>query len=164
MTSATPTTGESEPFSYEVPPPETLSFDGPSPSSPSTLSPGTLCFEIPAPETRLDAQSAFERRERRRESLRVQARICLDGESPLEAHTVDLSPHGLAITTTHPLNVNQECNIELGISVPGLATSPALRASVRYCARLREDSYRIGMKFTAVSIEAAELIAAALDL
>jgi hypothetical protein len=157
MTSATPPT-PSEPFSFEVPPPEPVSLDA------SSGAPGTLCFEMPAPDTRSTERSTLDRREKRRESLRVQARICLDGESPLDAHTVDLSPHGLAITTTHPLNVDQECTVELGISVPGLARSPGLRASVRYCARLREDRFRIGMKFTSVSIEAAELITAALDL
>ncbi|HVY80319.1 MAG TPA: hypothetical protein VG994_05000 [Steroidobacteraceae bacterium] len=54
--------------------------------------------------------------------------------------------------------------MELGISVPELAPPPPLRASVRYCARLREDQYRIGMKFTAVSVEAAELLVAVLGL
>jgi hypothetical protein len=39
-----------------------------------------------------------------------------------------------------------------------------LRASVCYCAQLGEEEFRIGMKFTAVSIEAAELIVAVLGL
>ena len=104
-----------------------------------------------------------ERRIRERSSLRVQARILVDGEA-LEADTVDLSPHGVAVTSTRQLNIDQECSVELGISVAALAAPPSLRASVRYCAQLAEGRFRIGMKFTAVSIEAAELIVNALEL
>ena len=104
-----------------------------------------------------------ERRIRERSSLRVQARIVVDGEA-IEADTVDLSPHGVAVTATHQLNIEQECSIELGISVASLAAPPKLSASVRYCAQLAEGRFRIGMKFTAVSIEAAELIVDALEL
>jgi hypothetical protein len=107
--------------------------------------------------------AAAERRTRPRAVLRVQARILVDGEV-IEADTVDLSPHGIAVTATRALNIEQECSVELGISVASLATPPQLRASVRYCARLADDRFRIGMKFTAVSIEAAELIVDALDL
>ena len=108
----------------------------------------------PAPE---------ERRVRERSVLRVQARILVDNEA-IEVDTVDLSPHGLAVKSRLPLNIDQECSIELGISVASLVTPPMLRASVRYCARLSEDRFRIGMKFTAVSIEAAELLVEALEL
>ena len=131
---------------------------------------GAFSFDLPAPDSfSFDAPVPFEhleseRRERRREVLQVQARICVEGDSQLDVHTVDLSSHGLAITSKRPLNVNQECRVELGISAPELASPPALRASVRYCARLREDQFRIGMKFSAVSIEAAELLVAALGL
>jgi hypothetical protein len=104
-----------------------------------------------------------DRRTRERSSLRVQARILVDGEA-IEADTVDLSPHGVAVSSTCPLNIEQECSIELGISVASLAAPPKLRASVRYCAQLAEGRFRIGMKFTAVSIEAAELIVDALAL
>jgi hypothetical protein len=128
---------EGEPFSFELAPPEQL-----------------LSFEL----TQID------RREKPRHVLRVQARIRPDGDEALVAHTADLSAHGLALTSSHPLNVEQECDVELGISVPEPARPPALRASVRYCARLRDGEYRIGMKFTTVSIEAAELIVAALGL
>jgi hypothetical protein len=106
---------------------------------------------------------ADERRTRARTTLRVQARILIDGEA-IEADTVDLSPHGVAVTSTRPLNIDQECSIELGITVASLASPPPLRASVRYCARMGEDRFRIGMKFIAVSIEAAELIVQALEL
>lgn len=106
---------------------------------------------------------AEERRIRDRTVLRVQARILVDDEA-IEADTVDLSPYGVAVTSTRPLNIEQECSIELGISVASLAAPPKLRASVRYCAQLAEGRFRIGMKFTAVSIEAAELIVEALEL
>lgn len=104
-----------------------------------------------------------ERRVGDRMVLRVQARILVDDEA-IEADTVDLSPHGVAVTSTRQLNIEQECSIELGISVASLAAPPKLRASVRYCAQLAEGRFRIGMKFTSVSIEAAELIVEALEL
>ena len=107
--------------------------------------------------------SPSERRVQERAVLRVQARILVDSEA-IEVDTVDLSPHGVAVTSKLPLNIDQECSIELGISVASLAAPPKLRASVRYCAQLAEDRFRIGMKFTAVSIEAAELIVEALEL
>src|SRR3569833_305780 len=104
-----------------------------------------------------------DRRISERAILRVQARILVDNEA-IEADTIDLSPHGVAVTATKPLNIEQECSIELGISVATLATPPLLRASVRYCAQIGEGRFRIGMKFTAVSIEAAELLVEALEL
>ena len=141
MTSAT-SPPESSAFSFEAPLPDGFSFD----------------FAPPETETEPD------RRYRHREVLRVQARISADGEPALDVHTIDLSAHGIAITSKQPLNVNQECSVELGISVAEIANPPALRASVRYCARLHDDQFRIGMKFTAVSVEAAELIVAVLGL
>lgn len=109
-------------------------------------------------------QHSMDRRHQPREVIRALARICIEGDPPLDTHAVDLSAHGLAVTSNRPLNVGLECRIELGISAPELARPPELRASIRYCARLREDQYRIGMKFTRVSVEAAELIVAVLGL
>ena len=104
-----------------------------------------------------------DRRVRERSVLRVQARILVDSEA-IEADTIDLSPHGIAVTATRPLNIDQECSVELGITAASLAAPPMLRASVRYCAQLAEGRFRIGMKFTTVSIEAAELLVEALEL
>ncbi len=154
MTSTT-LPADSEPLSFEVPPP---SFDAPSPDD-------SMTFELPCPEAAFSFEvPAPERREKAREVIRVLARIRVGDEPPLDVHTIDLSAHGIAITSTRPLNVDQECDVELGISAPEIARPPALRASVRYCARLRDDQYRIGMKFTTVSVEAAELIVAVLGL
>jgi len=103
-----------------------------------------------APEDRRDGQ---------RKRLRVQARICLDGESQLEAHTIDLSHHGVSVTSPRQLGEGVGCTVELGGE---LAAPPALRAEVRYCTPLCDGQFRIGMRFTSVSIEAAELILAVL--
>jgi hypothetical protein len=136
---------EGEPLSFELAPPERV-----------------FSFEL----TRSDSfeLSQSDRREMPRHAIQVQARIRLDGDEPLDALTADLSAHGLAITSARPLNVGLECNVDLGINGPEAARPPALRASVCYCARLRDGEFRVGMKFTAVSIEAAELIVAALGL
>lgn len=139
----------------------------PAESEPISIELTELAFDTTETAIELAPPEHLERAERRgrsRQVMRVQARICVEGDQPLDAHTVDLSAHGLAVTSSRPLNVDQECNVELGISAQGLAQPPALRASVRYCARLRDGEFRIGMKFTAVSIEAAELLVAALEL
>lgn len=118
-------------------------------------------FEFPidptAPET-----DRPDRRGASRKVLRIQARIVPQGEPPLCVQTLDLSPAGVSITTAEPMSVGLECAVELGISIPALAAPPGLRARVRYCAQLGPGQYRIGMKFTWVSIEAAELLAAVL--
>ena len=114
-------------------------------------------LELPAGET-----GTAERRHSYRKVLRVRAQIIPDGDEPLGVHTIDLSHEGVSITSGTPLNVGQECSVELGISIPKLAQPPGLRAGVRYCAQLGAGQYRIGMKFTWVSIEAAELLAAVL--
>ena len=149
MTSAT-SPADSEPVSFELPSP---------PPAPDVIS-----CELSLPEDSTFELAMRERRAAKREVIRVRARVTPEGDSPLDVHTVDLSAHGLAITSTQPLNVDQECNVELGISVPEIASPPVLRASVRYCAHLREDQFRIGMRFTAVSVEAAELLVAVLEL
>jgi PilZ domain len=174
MTSAT-SPAENEAFSFEMSPPapfppdltqsECLSLELPLPDLARFEAPSAEAFSFELTQDALSFEpSSADRREKAREVIRVEARICLDGESPLDVHTIDLSAHGLAINSTRPLNVGQECTVELGITVPEIAQPAKLRASVRYCARLREDKYRIGMKFTNVSVEAAELIVAVLGL
>jgi hypothetical protein len=116
--------------------------------------------EVREASTRL---TASDRRASARKVIRVRACIRVAGEALLDADTIDLSHGGVSVTSKEPLNLGQECSVELGISVPEIATPPVLRAGVRYCARLREGEYRIGLKFTFVSIEAAELIVAALS-
>lgn len=103
-----------------------------------------------------------DRRQSPRKVMQVQARVLLDGDAPLDAQTVDLSHHGVSITLSRQMNVGQECVVELGVSVPEIANPPVLRAGVCYCSRMRDGEFRIGMKFTEVSIEAAELIVAVL--
>ena len=110
----------------------------------------------------LTERAAAERRQSPRKVMQVQARVRVEDDTPLDAQTVDLSHHGVSITLSRPLNVGLECIVELGVSVPEIASPPALRAAVRYCSRMREGEFRIGMKFTSVSIEAAELIVAVL--
>jgi len=103
-----------------------------------------------------------DRRQSPRKVMQVQARVLLEGDTPLQTQTVDLSHHGVSVTSPRQLNVGQECTVELGVSVPEIARPPVLRAGVCYCSRMREGEFRIGMKFTEVSIEAAELIVAVL--
>jgi len=107
------------------------------------------------------AQSA-DRRLSPRKTMQVLARVRVEGDTPVDAQTVDLSCHGVSITSSRQLNVGQECIVELGVSVPEIASPPVLRAAVCYCSRMREGAFRIGLKFTSVSIEAAELIVAVL--
>jgi c-di-GMP-binding flagellar brake protein YcgR len=118
------------------------------------------------PLTNIRAVSAeltgSDRRTSARKVMRVEARISVPGSGALDAHTVDLSLGGVSITSLQQLDQGQECVVELGISAPEIAPAPALRARVRYCARLRDGQYRIGFKFSSVSIEAAELLVAVL--
>jgi c-di-GMP-binding flagellar brake protein YcgR len=123
------------------------------------MSPGEPLVNIRAASIK---QSGSNRRTSERRVMRVQARISIPGDAPLDVHTVDLSLGGVSITSLHPLSHGLECIVELGISAPDLAAPPALRARVRYCARMRDSQYRIGFKFSSVSIEAAELIVAVL--
>ena len=123
------------------------------------MSPGESLVNIEAASVE---QTGSDRRTSARKVMRVQARISIPGDAPLDVHTVDLSFGGVSITSSQPLNEGQECSVELGISAPEIAPSPALRARVRYCGRLRDGQYRIGLKFSSVSIEAAELMVAVL--
>jgi len=107
-------------------------------------------------------RAAADRRLSPRKVMQVLARISVEGTAPLDVQTVDLSHHGVSITSSLQLNIGQECIVELGVGVPEIANSPVLRAAVRYCSRMREGEFRIGMQFTSVSIEAAELIVAVL--
>jgi hypothetical protein len=110
----------------------------------------------PAPLKRAKA----DRRLGPRKVINVRARISVSGDAPLDAQTADLSHHGVSINSLQQLNVGAECIIELGVSVPEMGDPPSLRAVVRYCAPVRAGTFRIGMEFTKVSIEAAELLAA----
>ncbi len=117
----------------------------------------------PAPEEPADDLHA-EPENRGPRRPRVQARI-------LGRQRSDRGRHRRPVTARHrrdghaPLNIDQECSIELGISVASLATPPMLRALGRVTARsMAEGRFRIGMKFTTVSIEAAELLVEALEL
>jgi hypothetical protein len=107
-------------------------------------------------------RAAADRRVSPRKVMQVQARVRVEGVEPFDVQTADLSHHGVSITSSWQLNLGQECIVELGVSVPEIASPPALRGTVRYCSRMREGEFRIGLQFTSVSIEAAELIVAVL--
>lgn len=104
-----------------------------------------------------------ERRATSRKAIRVRARITLEGEILFLADTIDLSHGGLSITSKQPLNLEQRCNVELATGVPGVAKPPVVQAEVVYCARWREGEYRIGLRFTFVSVDAEALINAVLN-
>lgn len=106
--------------------------------------------------------AASERRAAPRKAISVRARVVVEGAAALDVDTIDLSHGGVCITSRQPLNLELSCIIEIAIGVPELGSPPLLRAAVCYCARLKSGKYRIGLKFTHVSIEAAELIVAAL--
>ena len=110
----------------------------------------------------LVGKSDADRRQSPRKVMQVLARVLVAADEPLETQTVDLSHHGVSITSPRQLNVGQECIVELGVSVPEIASPPVLRGAVCYCSRMKEGEFRIGLKFTSVSIEAAELIVAVL--
>jgi len=106
---------------------------------------------------------AIDRRSNSRKVIRVRARITVEAGDPLDVETIDLSHGGVGVTSKRPLNLEQKCGVELGAGALEMATSPVLHARVCYCARLGNGDYRLGLKFTFVSIEAAELIVAALS-
>lgn len=106
---------------------------------------------------------ANDRRSSSRKVIRVRARITVEGDEALDVETIDLSHGGVGVTSKRPLNLEQKCGVELGAGALELTTPPVLQARVCYCARMSEGEYRLGLKFTFVSIEAAELIVAALS-
>jgi hypothetical protein len=103
-----------------------------------------------------------ERRIDPRKVMRVRARVSVEGDAPLDAQTVDLSLNGVSITSTQQVNVGAQCSVELGVSVPEIGSPPVLRTVVRYCGRMSEGRFRVGMQFIAVSAEAAKLLTAVL--
>jgi c-di-GMP-binding flagellar brake protein YcgR len=103
-----------------------------------------------------------ERRAKARKTIRARTWLHVGRGNPLEASTVDLSYGGLCVTSNQPLSPGQECQVELDVHVPSDAPRRVLPSRVCHCAALRTGEYRIGLRFTSLAMEDAQLILAML--
>lgn len=103
-----------------------------------------------------------ERRETRRQSVGIRAKITVPGMSVLPAHTVDLSRVGASITLPFQLEVGQKCLIDLELAACGRTSVFHIPAEIRYCVPMGTARFRAGLRFGEVDEETDALIAAAL--
>ena len=103
-----------------------------------------------------------ERREARRQSVGIRAKITVPGMSVLPAHTVDLSRGGASITLPFQLELGQKCLIDLELAACGRTSVFHIPAEIRYCVPMGTSRFRAGLRFGEVDAETDALIAAAL--
>jgi hypothetical protein len=103
-----------------------------------------------------------ERREARRMSVGIRAKITVPGMSVLPAHTVDLSRGGASITLPFQLELGQKCLIDLELAACGCTSVFHIPAQIRYCVPIGTARFRAGLLFGEVDAETDALIAAAL--
>lgn len=100
-----------------------------------------------------------ERRTDHRRPLRTPVTIVAPGKGAREGKTLDLSLSGLSVVVREPLAAHDQCALRFFLSVAGKRCPVEARATVVYCVCSGVDGFRLGLRFGAVSNEAAALIA-----
>jgi hypothetical protein len=103
-----------------------------------------------------------ERRESKRKSIGIRAKVTVPGKSVLPAHTVDLSRAGASITLPFQLASGQKCLIDLELAACGMTSVFHIPAEVRYCVQMGTARFRAGVRFGTVDPATEALIEAAL--
>lgn len=100
-----------------------------------------------------------ERRVERRRPLRAPVTIAVAGKGMHEGKTLDLSLSGLSVLVREPLAANDQCALRFMVPVGTKRCQVEARATVMYCVCSGMDGFRVGIRFGAVSNDAASLIA-----
>ena len=111
-----------------------------------------------AATVRLDNDSSYARESNdRRVAIWGQAKLALPGDVVIHGYAMDISSRSVRISSRQALALNQTCALYLSVRCRGKTLKMTVGVKISSCICC-SDSFQLGLQFTAVDPEAAEMI------
>jgi c-di-GMP-binding flagellar brake protein YcgR len=104
--------------------------------------------------TKLDS----ERRIAARKVVNLVAKVQLPDGTVLHGHSADISQTGIGLVSPCMLHPDEQCSLQIDLSVCGMNLELNLAGKVCYCHPSAEGKFRAGMRFVAMDANAAQLL------
>ncbi len=104
------------------------------------------------------AQLASERRTATRKVINLLAKVQLPDGAVLNGHSADISQTGIGLVAPRMLQSDEECTLQIDLSVCGMEMELKLVGCVCYCYRQGEGKFRAGLRFVGLDANAAHLL------
>jgi hypothetical protein len=99
-----------------------------------------------------------ERRIATRKVVQMLARVQLPDGTVLDGHSTDISQTGIGLFSPRMLHADEECTLQIDLSVCGMNMELRLAGKVCYCQPQGEGRFRAGMRFVGMDTNAAHLL------
>jgi hypothetical protein len=102
--------------------------------------------------------SEHERRIATRKVVSMLAKVQLPDGTVLDGHSTDISQTGIGLFSPRMLHPEEECTLQIDLSVCGMSMELRLAGRVCYCHPQGEGKFRAGMRFVGMSADTAHLL------
>jgi len=114
---------------------------------------------VPAELSELElAKLERERRIATRKVVSMRAKVQLPDGSVLHGHSTDISQTGIGLFSPRMLHPEDECSLQIDLSVCGMEMELRLLGRVCYCHQQGDGKFRAGMRFVGLDAKAAQLL------
>lgn len=104
------------------------------------------------------AEQASERRIATRKVVSLLAKVQLPDGTVLHGHSTDISQTGIGLFSPRMLYPEEQCTLQIDLSVCGMNMELRLAGRVCYCHPQGEGKFRAGMRFVGMDAEAGQLL------
>lgn len=104
------------------------------------------------------AKLESERRIATRKVVNLLAKVQLPDGTVLHGHSTDISQTGIGLFSPRMLQTEEECTLQIDLSVCGMELELRLVGRVCYCHPQSEGKFRAGMRFVGLDATAAQLL------
>ena len=114
---------------------------------------------VPAELSELElAKLERERRVATRKVVSMIAKVQLPDGTVLHGHSTDISQTGIGLFSPRMLEAEEECTLQIDLSVCGMEMELRLVGRVCYCHPQGDNKFRAGMRFVGLDPDAAQLL------
>ena len=99
-----------------------------------------------------------ERRIAARKVVSLMAQVQLPDGTVLHGHSTDISQTGIGLFSPRMLEPEEECTLQIDLSVCGMEMELRLVGRVCYCHPQGDRKFRAGMRFVGLDANAADLL------
>ena len=104
------------------------------------------------------AKQDSERRIATRKVVNMMAKVQLPDGTVLNGHSTDISQTGIGLFSPRMLQADEQCTLQIDLSVCGMNMELKLAGRVCYCNEQGEGRYRAGMRFVGMDADSAHLL------
>jgi hypothetical protein len=104
------------------------------------------------------AKHESERRIATRKVVSMVAKVQLPDGAVLHGHSADISQTGIGLFSPRMLHPEEQCTLQIDLSVCGMNIELRLAGRVCYCHPQGDGRFRAGMRFVAMDADTAKLL------